>query len=250
VKDWATIIAAIITAAASIVAALITRNRSDKKGDSPATTPKKKKGLKKFIEPIVRKLTKPIFGWWSILLIISVCLTGSFFVPKLWTKLFARESPPPEPLSTYQFGDYTWIVLDTKEDKMLLITEDVVDFRVYGIEYYEDGYIYLVSWDRSDVRNYLNGTFLNEFSDSEKDKVRIFETDLVTDNEGKIVSTTDKFFLLSKTEALKYNPPKLSVDWWLRNGAYTVAYITKDGLCDFARCDTVKGIRPAVWITV
>jgi len=100
-----------------------------------------------------------------------------------------------------QFGGYTWRVLDVQDGKALLITEKIIEKRPYNVEYTA------VTWETCTLRAYLNGEFYNKFS--AVDRARILETRNANPsnqwygtNGGN--ATTDKVFLLSLDESVKY----------------------------------------------
>ena len=88
-----------------------------------------------------------------------------------------------------EFGPYYWRILETQDDKALIITEDIISECQYRSSYY------------------LNGTFLERFSEEERE--RMIETQIPDDEnlwyETKRNSeTSKKVFLLSVKEADKY----------------------------------------------
>jgi len=100
-----------------------------------------------------------------------------------------------------QFGDFNWRVLDIKNGKALLISEDIVEQRAYHPCY--EG----VTWETSKLRQYLNGDFYNNFSQREKDKIT--ETKLSNpDNQWYGINggndTLDNIFVLSLEEVDRY----------------------------------------------
>lgn len=107
----------------------------------------------------------------------------------------------PDIGSVIEFGGYNWRVLDVQDDRVLIITENVIRTRAYhDIE--ED-----VTWATSNIRQYLNDDFYDSFSRA--DSARIAETSLVN-NDNKWfgapggVNTRDKIFLLSIEEVVEY----------------------------------------------
>ena len=102
------------------------------------------------------------------------------------------------------FGKYRWCVLDTDGDMALIITENVIEERVF---HSVNDIANKITWEHSDIRKYLNGEFYNNFSVEEKAKIA----------ESKIVNlgnpwygtrdyadTFDKIFLLSYEEVVRY----------------------------------------------
>ena len=114
-------------------------------------------------------------------------------------------SPAPAtaaPLSeTVQFGSYEWIVLDRQDGKALIITKNIIEAKAYNEKRVD------VTWETCTLRQYLNGEFYERFSDADKD--RILETTVKNDGEQAFGrdggnDTTDKIFLLSLNEVLRY----------------------------------------------
>jgi len=95
-----------------------------------------------------------------------------------------------------------WKVLDIEDGKALIISEKVLDCRVYNIEAKK------ITWEESDMREWLNDIFYNA-SFTEEEKERILKTTVVDrENVAKNVdpgnNTEDKIFLLDYTEVLNY----------------------------------------------
>lgn len=104
--------------------------------------------------------------------------------------------------SIITFGDYNWLILDKKEDAILIITEDIVELSVYHNVYKE------ITWAECWLRSYLNGPFFNRFSEADRARIKPV-INKNKDNEwfgakgGE--DTEDKIFLLSIEEvACKY----------------------------------------------
>ena len=101
---------------------------------------------------------------------------------------------------TYNFAGYEWLVLEVQEGKALLLSKYVLREREYHA--FES-----VTWETSDMRNYLNNEFYDSFA--EPDKARIAETKVINNNNPWFGTeggndTTDKIFLLSLEEVVKY----------------------------------------------
>lgn len=108
---------------------------------------------------------------------------------------------PVPPGGKIRFGDYDWYVLDRQADKMLILTEKVIEKRPYHHEECA------VTWETCDLRQYLNGDFYHSFS--EADRAQILETNVVTNDNPWYGTpggnpTIDKIFLLSIEEVLQY----------------------------------------------
>ena len=99
------------------------------------------------------------------------------------------------------FGPYEWRVLEVDGDKALLLTEELIEERIYGPEETP------VTWETCPLRGYLNGGFLQSFSSEEQG--RILETRVINDDNLWYGSpggndTDDRVFLLSVEEIDRY----------------------------------------------
>jgi hypothetical protein len=121
----------------------------------------------------------------------------------------ARERPPVSELSTkVQAGDsvslgivsftsywgvevsrdFAWRVLEVEDDRVLLITEDIIELRPYNSGNTQ------VAWSESAMREWLNGEFYNGLSDN-------IQKQIVATDTSANGSFADKVFLLSVDEA-------------------------------------------------
>ena len=98
------------------------------------------------------------------------------------------------------FGQYIWRILDVKEDRALLITEEIIDQREYHNRKEA------VTWANSEIRSYLNSAFLDRFCDEDKSKI----IPVLHENKGNAwypsdggEETIDLIFLLSLDEAVR-----------------------------------------------
>jgi len=180
------------------------------------------------------------------------------------------------------FGNYKWRTLHTKDDKILLITEDIIALRWYHHQFVD------TTWEECQLRKYLNYDFYNLFSQSEKAKI-ITVTNRNSNNPWFKTKggsdTIDRVFLLSLEEVCEYFGDSLSkllykdhqtwsIDdehnaqrqakynhdfhWWrLRSPGYygrTAAsvspggqvYVRGNGI--FGKPKDGGGIRPAIWL--
>ena len=99
------------------------------------------------------------------------------------------------------FGGYDWYVLNKLDNRMLIITETVILKRIYHSKPEK------ITWETCDMRKYLNGEFYNSFSTSERERIievvnENSENPWYGTNGGN--ATTDKIFLLSIEECVKY----------------------------------------------
>ena len=104
-------------------------------------------------------------------------------------------------VKTIQFGKYLWRVLEEKDGKALIITENTIEERSYHTDCVD------ITWEHSDMRRYLNGQLYESFT--AKEQSQILETQ-ISDRDNPWTgtkcgnTTADKIFLLSYDEVLKY----------------------------------------------
>jgi len=178
------------------------------------------------------------------------------------------------------FGRYDWRVLDVQNGKALILSVLVVEERAYHRDEYAD-----VTWEKCDLRKYLNSTFYNSFS--VHDKASIVEKKIVNNDNPCFETkggnaTYDKIFLLSIEEVVKYfgdsgclksinSEEVYFIDdqysfarravgangkskWWLRSpGSLTcfAAHVDILGNISVAGDSTHNdniGVRPALWL--
>lgn len=100
---------------------------------------------------------------------------------------------------TITFGPFNWRVLSVLSDSALIITEDIIEQRPYDLT------PMATSWQTSALRDYLNGDFLENFS--EEEQARIIEKrnsnprNQWYDGSSNNRDTDDKVFLLSTAGA-------------------------------------------------
>jgi hypothetical protein len=135
-----------------------------------------------------------------------------------------------------QFGPYKWQVLEVSGKRALMITEDIVEKRDFDSTSSE--------WELSNIRFYLNRSFLRNFSVSEQ---------------MLIYGTAEKIFLLNIAEANRYFPDNASRSvghwWWLRSpggDSKNAAYVNSDGTIGIygGSVSLTGGVRPALWINL
>lgn len=169
-----------------------------------------------------------------------------------------------------------WLVLDKKNDKVLLISKHVLVDKAFD----ESGSN--ATWENCSLRKWLNADFINDaFSTAEQSKIQ--STQVPADKNPKFDvdsgnPTTDKVFLLSVLEVEKYFSSaetkelfdvvagsNVSNPWWLRtSGASGSIFNFSDGLQNCATLITIsgaisyggnpvgtaKGVRPAMWVSL
>ena len=161
-----------------------------------------------------------------------------------------------------QFGGYDWKILDIKDGKALVISENTVSTRGYHTSSDD------ITWEHCEMREYLNGEFLDSIF-SAAEKARIAETVIVNSDNGSATggnTTTDKVFLLSIDEAnqyfgddtarVAYTANGVAAGWWLRSPGRSSSYAS---LVDYTGGIDVQGggvaishgsVRPALWLTI
>ncbi len=100
-----------------------------------------------------------------------------------------------------QFGKYKWRILDIQDNKVLIITQDIIEIRLYDLHFAGE------VWETCSLRKYLNNEFLNQFTFEEQAQIK--ETLISNLDNPKHCTwggndTYDKIFLLSIEEAYKY----------------------------------------------
>jgi hypothetical protein len=99
------------------------------------------------------------------------------------------------------FGNNNWRVLDIKDGRALIITEDIIELRWYNNDFVD------ITWAECELRKHLNNEFYNTLNLDEKAKI-IAVKNCNYDNpwfgtKGGI-DTTDRIFLLSLEEVCEY----------------------------------------------
>ena len=174
------------------------------------------------------------------------------------------------------FGAHQWLVLALQDDRALIISENVLEQSTYHESFTS------ITWENCTLRQYLNGTFYNTFS--EANKARIAEvTNVNLDNQyygtkgGN--NTQDKIFLLSLEEVVQYfgdsgqlgnnnyisdqyNSNRIAffngsaVWWWLRSPGYNIGRVSEVYSDGHIHLDGAivnynsGGVRPALWLNL
>jgi hypothetical protein len=121
------------------------------------------------------------------------------------------------------FGNYNWCVLDIQKNKILIITEYIIEQRSYNNAYKE------ITWADCSLRKYLNGEFYDKFDKADKSRIILVNNKNLNNHwygtEGG-EDTQDSIFLLSIEEVvcqyfgdsskLLYNPRKNQRYWFER----------------------------------
>ena len=116
----------------------------------------------------------------------------------------AVQTVSPSPIgSIVKFGDYDWRVLelDAQNNKMLLLSENILEQRAYHPCYGR------VTWENSMLRQYLNSEFINDFSAVDRSiilETKISNPDNLWYGTDGGNDTLDKIFVLNIEEADRY----------------------------------------------
>jgi hypothetical protein len=162
------------------------------------------------------------------------------------------------------FGGYNWIVLEKADGEFLLLSEKVLERRLY-----HETSLWNITWAGCHLRAYLNDDFYNSFGEDEKGMI-VPKLNKNDDNPTYETvggdDTQDNIFLLSIEEAQKYfgsseeraavNLNGSQMHWYLRSPGelqYYAAYVSVNGdIHDEGRENKFgydSGVRPAMWVS-
>ncbi len=189
---------------------------------------------------------------------------------------------------TVSFGGMTWDILTVQNGNALLITHDVIAFKMFSANY-SGRWSMNTGWEGSTLRNWLNTAFLSQIPADQQ--ALIVPTSITTTPNSRFgtpgangAPVTDSVFILSAEEAGMYfandqqrtaiatdaalgsvgaarngsaqsDPTTGNTYWWLRTPgmfSYNTAYVNYTGSI---RLDGVEsptgaliGVRPCVWV--
>ena len=185
---------------------------------------------------------------------------------------------------TIEFGWYDWRVLEIRDGRALILSEEILERRLYHSNHSD------ITWEHCSLREYLNGWYYdNRFTTDEKNRI----ADVRNSNPANQwfsarggENTIDRVFLLSLEEVVRYfgdsgqlanmsigahrriddeyNSNRIAVDkdtkeawyWWLRSPGVLnhfavnvddLGYVGVGGL--FVEAD-FGGVRPALWLNL
>ena len=170
-----------------------------------------------------------------------------------------------------KLGSYTFIVLEKQSDKVLIISKYAVeeaDYHSYSLSE--------ATWKECTLREWLNGTFINSWlGASDGEKSLILFTEVVTGNNPEYGTTggeptTDRVFILSYEEIMKYFPEasdrvlydqsrqSTPVPWWTRTKGKSgdrAIWVDQNGTVDLIgdyifQIGSTLYVRPALWIDI
>lgn len=173
-----------------------------------------------------------------------------------------------------------WDVLETDGDTAILISHEVLCNEVFNKECVD------TNWRDSYIREWLNGTFYDGFTDKEKGRIltvvnnnsceseyyKQYTEIECKENSNVCGETEDKVYLLSWDEFFLYYNPVISENykplapnatglkdghygnsWWLRSNGLSgksAMDIECDGILDDISVDIYNGVRPVIKIDV
>ena len=116
-----------------------------------------------------------------------------------------------------KIGDIQWMIVDKTDHEALLVKVDAIEGMAYSTSSGNN------TWEKSNVREYLNTTFLNE-TFTKEEQAYIVDTKVNGEDNSEYQTsggndTVDKIFILSSAEQLKYEKilNKHKTNSWLRN---------------------------------
>lgn len=178
---------------------------------------------------------------------------------------FPQQGDQPQPIE--------WLVLNEQDGQALLLSR----YALASLPWHDTHTP--VTWDHSDLREWLNGEFLRSaFTEAEQDAICLSELDNGDDfgyGTPAGENTRDKVFLLSVSEMETHLPENLRTvtptryalsqgaytngagqcAWWLRSPGMTPtspAYLASAGTIGNRAHEvneTIIGVRPALWIS-
>ncbi len=163
--------------------------------------------------------------------------------------------------------DIEWIILARTGDKAFLLSKYGLDARAYNMEQ-ED-----ITWEQSDIRNWLNGSFMNRaFTEEEQRAILRMKVDEMTGQNNK----EDQVFLLDYIEACydyftsdeericmptayavqngAYTNDTGACEWWLREDSYNQGLVSSIEASGSGGTSLVGNVdvcvRPALWVNL
>ncbi len=117
-----------------------------------------------------------------------------------------------------------WRVLEVQKDKVLLLTDKLLDYVRYNEERAD------VTWETCSLRKWMNNDFIQiAFNSEEQSKIATVTNRNTTNNGTKVVNDTqDKVFALSLEEVQKYFPTDESSIAYTTDHAHKQSCDSKD----------------------
>ena len=203
----------------------------------------------------------------AVFLLISVIVSSVLCCGCSGSGADSKEVPKidvngPVILGRFQDEDIEWIVLDVQDGKALLLSKYCIDSRVFNSRERD------ISWKLCILRTWLNSDFYKSAFTSGEKKI-ILNTELPEDG------VTDRIFILSGDEVMKYLPDPdyayvayptkyamergvvINIDnscgWWVRTSGLvdTRALVFGSGQGEYVPVNKdCYGVRPAMWVSL
>lgn len=175
---------------------------------------------------------------------------------------------------SYSIAPIEWIVLDVSDGEAFLLSKNILDAHVCGMEYdrskfdLSDSYL----WEVSTLRTFLNGYFFDSaFSDAEKEKLVPMYVGETIDWEAAETSLYDNVSVLSAEQVWQYFPVEsercaqltdwaynqgvLKFDngcgsWWIREDPYLSVVFGMEGFISGTDLYMAEGVRPCIKVVI
>jgi len=233
---------------------------------------------------VAKKKSKAPLVTLTVSLIVAIVCFCVFMLPEMLAPTWTIESLSSASVGdVIQFGGQDWRVLEATDDKLLILSNRILEYREYHNSFTS------ITWAESDIRRYLNGVFLdNTFSENEKSQIAetsVENNDNPWFNAYGGANTTDRIFLLSLEEVVRYfgdsgqlnsrpsenaywiedryNTARIARNrngealwWWLRSpggNSNSAAGVGPDGGVGVGGNDVSGsngGVRPALWLNL
>ncbi|MEU6138821.1 DUF6273 domain-containing protein [Streptomyces sp. NPDC047081] len=168
------------------------------------------------------------------------------------------------------FGGREWIVLAKKDDRQLIVAKDDLTDAAYNSAYNPTtGQALYTTWENSELRAYLNGSFYDSLSADDQAKIIGTRIGNTPNTDYKTLAgsdTTDKVFVLSQQEYETYIGDDQALVgalnsggsgwWWLRTPGVDQRYAAFANSAGFVASygrlvtNPLGGVRPALWVKI
>ncbi|MEU6378981.1 DUF6273 domain-containing protein [Streptomyces sp. NPDC046909] len=168
------------------------------------------------------------------------------------------------------FGGREWVVLAQKDDRQLIVAKDDLTDAAYNSAYNPTtGQALYTTWENSELRSYLNGTFHDTFSADDQTKIISTRIANSPNTDYKTLAgsdTTDDIFVLSQQEYETYIGDSQTLGstlnsggsnwWWLRTPGVDQRYAAFANSAGFVASygrlvtNPLGGVRPALWLKI
>ena len=149
--------------------------------------------------------------------------------------------------------EITWLVLEIRNGKALLVSESILDYKQMHSESVE------ITWKDTDLRNWLNGEFYNSaFGKLHQKDIVETETECVDKVFILDSSKSKSAIVLRDCASTKYASGKsiYTLYTWTSSNSKAqsdcFAYIYKNNVCEYSELSVQFefGVRPAIWVAI